>query len=116
MKQAHQVAGDLDLDELENRWSASDVQGDSSLAAVEPSLEWPEPLPIQSDLPPVLPLHEELLPVSFRALVRDVTERMQVPIDYPAAVIVLCLAGAVNRRAVMQPKANDSSWVIVPNL
>jgi putative DNA primase/helicase len=41
---------------------------------------------------------------------------MQVPMDYPAAVLVLCLAGAVNRRAIIQPKANDSGWVVVPNL
>ena len=59
---------------------------------------------------------EDLLPASFRPLVRDVAERMQVPMDYPAVVMVLCLAGAVNRRAVIQPKANDTGWVIVPNL
>ena len=117
MKHAHQVVGDPDLDELESKWSTSGDQTDSSLqVGAEPLIEWPEPLPIQSDLPPVLPLREDLLPISFRALVRDVAERMQVPMDYPAAVIVLCLAGAVNRRAVMQPKANDTSWGVVPNL
>ena len=36
--------------------------------------------------------------------------------DYPAVVIVLCLAGAVNRRATIQPKALDTGWVVVPNL
>ena len=41
---------------------------------------------------------------------------MQVPLDYPAVAIMLCLAGAVNRRAAIQPKANDTGWVIVPNL
>ncbi len=80
------------------------------------SEEWPEPLPLQSELPPVDTMHEDLLPSSFRALVRDVAERMQIPIDYPAAVIVLSLAGAVNRRARIQPKANDTSWLVVPNL
>ena len=49
-------------------------------------------------------------------LVRDVSERMQVPMDYPAVILVLCLAGAVNRRATIQPKANDTGWVVVPNL
>ena len=78
--------------------------------------KWPDPLPIQSELPPVQPFCEENLPVSFRPLVRDVAERMQVPIDYPAVAIVLCLAGAVNRRATIQPKAHDSGWVVVPNL
>ena len=77
---------------------------------------WPKPEPIQSELPPVQAFSEDLLPVSFRPLVRDVAERMQVPMDYPAVVMVLCLAGAVNRRAVIQPKANDTGWVVVPNL
>ncbi len=62
--------------------------------------DWPNPEAIQSELPPVQAFSEELLPVSFRPLVRDVAERMQVPMDYPAVVTVLCLAGVVNRRAV----------------
>ena len=41
---------------------------------------------------------------------------MQVPIDYPAATTVVCLAGCVNRRALIQPKQVDMSWRIVPNL
>ncbi len=77
---------------------------------------WPKPEAIQSELPAVQAFSEELLPASFRPLVRDVTERMQVPMDYPAVVVVLCLAGAVNRRAVIQPKAKDTGWVVVPNL
>ena len=78
--------------------------------------DWPNPEAIQSELPPVQAFSEDLLPVSFRPLVRDVAERMQVPMDYPAVVMVLCLAGAVNRRAIIQPKANDTGWVVVPNL
>jgi putative DNA primase/helicase len=77
---------------------------------------WPDPVPLQSELPPVEPFCEELLPSSFRPLVRDIADRMQVPMDYPAVAIVLCLAGAVNRRATIQPKANDAGWLIVPNL
>src|SRR5262249_31932607 len=68
------------------------------------------------ELPPVEVFSEDLLPDSFRSLVADVAERMQVPMDYPAVVMVLCLAGAVNRRAVIQPKTNDTGWGIVPNL
>ncbi len=78
--------------------------------------DWSNPEPIQNELPPVQPFSEELLPTCFRPLVRDVAERMQVPMDYPAAVMMLCLAGSVNRRAVIQPKANDTGWIVVPNL
>ena len=46
----------------------------------------------------------------------DITELMQVPMDYPAVAIVLCLAGVVNWRATIEPKANDTGWVVVPNL
>lgn len=71
---------------------------------------------MEGELPPVQAFSEELLPYSFRPLVRDVTERMQVPMDYPAAVMVLCLAGAVNRRAMIQPKARDTGWIETANL
>jgi putative DNA primase/helicase len=91
------------------------IQGRETPRA-EAADDWPKPEPIQSELPPVEAFCEDLLPDSFRPLVADVAERMQVPIDYPAVVMVLCLAGAVNRRAVIQPKANDTAWVIVPNL
>jgi len=41
---------------------------------------------------------------------------MQIPPDIPGAFTVLCLAGCVNRRANIQPKAHDTSWIVVPNL
>jgi hypothetical protein len=102
------------LSELRARWGLA--EGGPHQARSEAAEEWPKPLPIRSELPPVESFSPDLLPESFRPLVADVTERMQVPIDYAAAVIVLCLAGAVNRRAVIQPKAHDTSWVVVPNL
>src|SRR6185312_9894464 len=83
---------------------------------VEPQAEWQDPLPLKSELPPVESITEDLLPVSFRPLVYDVAERMQTPADYPAVAAVLALAGVVNRRALIQPKESDTSWVVVPNL
>ena len=78
--------------------------------------DWPPPLPITGGLPHVEAFCDELLPRSFRALARDVAERMQVPLDYPAVMLVLCLAGVVNRRAIIQPKQHDTGWIVVPNL
>ena len=77
---------------------------------------WPEPEPLPDSLPPVQGFSKDLLPESLLPLVEDVAERMQVPIDYPAVVQVLSIAGAVNRRVTMQPKASDTSWLVVPNL
>jgi putative DNA primase/helicase len=77
---------------------------------------WGKPEPLHDELPPVPPLSKELLPVSLRQFAADISYRMQVPIDFPAAALILSLAGAVNRRATIQPKANDSGWIVVPNL
>lgn len=77
---------------------------------------WPEPEPLGGELPTVPPLGLALLPEALRALAEDTADRMQVPLDYPAAMAVLCLAGTVNRRAAIQPKASDTSWLVVPNL
>jgi hypothetical protein len=78
--------------------------------------DWPEPEPLEGELPPVQPFDVELMPTSLRPLVEDTAERMQVPLDYPAVAAMLVLAGATNRRARIQPKAADTSWVVVPNL
>jgi putative DNA primase/helicase len=103
------------LSELRARWGLVEDEPRHQ-ARAKAADDWPKPEPIQSELPPVEAFSEDLLPDSFRPLVADVADRMQVPMDYPAVVMVLCLAGAVNRRAVIQPKANDTGWLIVPNL
>lgn len=107
------------LDESEVRRIARSVgryAPDGPVATVETGIDWPEPQPIHGELPPVLPLTDDLLPGPFRPLARDIAERMQVPLDYPAVVMTLCLAGVVNRRAQIQPKASDTGWKVVPNL
>jgi putative DNA primase/helicase len=103
------------LSALRGRWGLEDERNHPAARsnAVD---DWPKLEPIQSELPPVQSFSEDLLPDSLRPLVADVTDRMQVPMDYPAVVMVLCLAGAVNRRAIIQPKAHDTGWVVVPNL
>ena len=78
--------------------------------------DWPQPEPLGEVLPPVMPFDERFLPTALRPLVVDAAERMQVPIDFPAAAAMLCLAGAVNRRALVQPKDADPSWIVVANL
>jgi putative DNA primase/helicase len=78
--------------------------------------EWPEPEPLTETLPDVAQFDLELMPESFRPLVKDVAERMQVPLDFPAVAAIATLAGVTNRRAVIQPKSNDDTWMVVANL
>jgi hypothetical protein len=85
-------------------------------ARAETTDAWPKPEPLPDELPPVLSFSEELLPDSFRPLAADISERMQVPLDFPSVAMVVCLAGVVNRRATIQPKAQDAGWTVVLNL
>jgi putative DNA primase/helicase len=78
--------------------------------------DWPEPEDLGSELPPVPAFDPRLLPSALRPMVEDVADRMQVPIDFPAVVSVATLAGLCGRRAVIQPKEHDYSWLVVPNL
>jgi putative DNA primase/helicase len=83
---------------------------------INPDEYWPDPKPIERRLPPVATFDEQLLPESMRPLAQDVANRMQVPLDFIAIPLVICLSAAVGRRATIQPKANDPSWLVVPNL
>ena len=77
---------------------------------------WDEPEALGGQLPPVQPMSPEMLPEALRTMVEDVADRMQTPLDFPAVVAVATLAGLVNRRAIIQPKREDTSWLVVPNL
>jgi hypothetical protein len=80
------------------------------------SVEWANPLPLGDDLPAVESFRPDFLPKSFLPLIEDTSERMQVPMDYAAANVIVALAASVGRRATMQPKMEDTSWLVVPNL
>ncbi len=76
---------------------------------------WPEPRPLPDLLPPVAPFDAAMLPDAVRLFVKDVAERMQCPIDFPAVSMMIVLAGVVGRRVAVRPKQKDD-WTVVPNL
>ena len=92
------------------------LRGPLSVASQTAQDYWPELGPLGGELPTVQACDIALLPDSLRSLAEDTAERMQVPLDYPVVVALLCLAGVTNRRATIQPKAQDTSWVVVPNV
>lgn len=97
-----------------NRETSQESDTEAELKSSEP--DWPDPEPLGGELLPVQAFDSQLLPAALRPLAEDVAERMQVPLDYPAVVAVLCFSGVTNRRATIQPKSADTSWVVVPNL
>ena len=77
---------------------------------------WPDPESLGGKLPPVPAFDSQLLPDCLRPLAEDTAYRMDVPLDFPAVMSVVSLAAVVNRRACIQPKSKDTSWIEVGNL
>src|SRR5437879_13428024 len=75
---------------------------------------WPEPRPLSAALAEVCPFDPELLPETLRPWVLDVAERLQVPTDYPAAALIVMLAGALGRRAFIRRQRHDN-WREIRN-
>lgn len=98
--------------------SSSDKESHDRETSKRPTItdNWPDPQPLKTTHPPVEPFYEGLLPDAVRPFALDVAELMQVPLDFAAVASVNALAGAVNRRARIQPKERDDSWRVVPNL
>lgn len=67
------------------------------------------------NLLPVPVFDADLLPDALRPWVRDITERMQCPIDFPAVGAMLALAGVVGRQVAIRPKRRDD-WAVTANL
>ena len=82
---------------------------------IDRDTEWSQPDPLPTGLPPVDPFDANLLPETLRPWIRDITERLQCPPDYPAIAAVVCLAAVVGRQIAIRPKKRDD-WTVVPNL
>lgn len=76
---------------------------------------WEDPVPLPEELPPVMKFDSEMLPEAFRGWLCDIAERMQVPLDFPAAGVVVVISSLVGRRLGVRPKRLDD-WLVVPNL
>lgn len=89
--------------------SASDTSGSASPG------DWPNPEPLRAELPPVELFDPEMVPNAFRAWITDIAERMQCPLDFLGAALLVALAAVVGRRVGICPKRRDE-WLVVPNL
>jgi Protein of unknown function (DUF3987) len=74
-----------------------------------------EPQRLPDPLPRVEPFDPEFLPEALREWVRDIAERMQCPMDFPAVAAMIALAEVVGRKVGIRPKRQDD-WLVVPNL
>jgi putative DNA primase/helicase len=76
--------------------------------------DWATPIPLPKGLP-VKEFDYDLLPESLRAWVKDISNRMQCPPDFPAVASIVSASSLIGARAVIRPKEKDS-WEVTPNL
>jgi hypothetical protein len=72
--------------------------------------DWPEPRPLDPELPAVPEIDTASLPGPIAAVVGDVSDLMQVSPDLAAIPAIGAIAGCIGRRAEVRPKRNDWTW------
>jgi len=75
-----------------------------------PDAPWPDPLPLEPELLPVPDFQIEWLPSPFAEHVAEISDSMQLPPDFAATATLVSIAGAIGRRALVQPKLLNDSW------
>ena len=74
-----------------------------------------QPIPLKSELPPVKPFVENMLPEALRGFVRDTAERLQIPLDYLAISTIAISTGVVGSKYGIHPKQQDD-WLVIPTM
>lgn len=101
------------MPELPNLVALAEAASASVVDPPMPRFEAISELPLHCPAVPSLPA--ELLPPTLRPWIEDISDRMQVPLDFTAVPAVAGLAAVVGRRLGIRPKANDD-WLVIPNL
>lgn len=103
----------VDLSEI-NQIAKSISRYESGRENLE-QVDWAEPRPLPEIKCLVPRLTEDLIPSTMRAWILDIAERMQVPLDYIAAPVLVSMSSVVGRQVGIYPKQKDD-WLVVPNL
>lgn len=78
--------------------------------------QWPNVLPLNDELPPVLPITTDMVPAELREWLIDICERMDgAPFEYAALSAVVAMGSLIGRKVGIHPKALDS-WRVIPNV
>ncbi len=87
----------------------------ASVLSVPGGGDWPDPIPLKSQLLPVEPLLPEMIPEPYRARAMDISHRMQSPLDMSATTMIAFTASIIGSGCKMRPKRRDD-WSITLNL
>lgn len=92
------------------------LAGASPPSAVPDSEPWPAMTQLPEQLPVAPTLPPELLPESLRPWLTDIAERLNVPLEMPAAAALVALGATIGRGLGIYPKEHDDGWLVTPNL
>ncbi|MFD2573440.1 YfjI family protein [Spirosoma soli] len=92
--------------------SGTSTEGDT---ADSESIEWPQPVAIESHLLSVLSVTPSMIPEQLRGWLTDIAHRMKCPLDFVATTAVVMLSSLIGTRLTIKPKRRDD-WTVVPNL
>ena len=82
----------------------------------QPYINWKgEPEEIKTKLPPVKLLDDDMLPEPLAPWLLDISYRMQVPVDFPAAAMFIVFGSVIGAGCRIRPKKNDD-WSEISNL
>lgn len=87
----------------------------TSVLSVPEGGDWPDPVPLKTQLLPVQALSCEMMPEPFRARLEDIAHRMQCPPDIAAIAMIVVAATVIGTGCGIRPKRRDD-WTLVPNL
>lgn len=88
----------------------------ANFAAAMPTADsWPDPLPLNDELPPVLAFSPDLLPRQLASWVQDIAERMNCPLEFVAIPAMVAAGSLIGRRVGIRPQRR-TSWLEVGNL
>ena len=76
---------------------------------------WPQPAPVSMERARPPTLTPDMLPPSLCPWLRDIAERMQIPLEFPSVMALVSLASLIGRKLAIRPKRLDD-WSEVGNL
>ena len=87
----------------------------SRLDAAEPFDDWPEPIPLSDELPPVAKFPPGALPTQLDGWVVDIAERMNCPPDLVAIPAMVAAGSLIGARCLIRPQ-EKTTWSEAGNL
>lgn len=86
-----------------------------SIAQYEKPQPWPKALVLPKDTVEAKKLTPEMIPNSIRTWIVDVSERMQIPLEYVATPAIVAAGSLIGRKVSLRPIPKDP-WFVIPNL